>query len=193
MPTEIAQLKYGFGSIIIQYADVFVEGVASLGLISKCVDYNENRWFKFATLWTPFVLQISETNGNIVTAVDEKVGQINEIDTSNKMLRRKLHKDDQLNDILAQHAKDLQKAQNSCTQLHQLNKQLETNLSMSETRLSELQKQYNEVLASAASAESQLKDAIQDVGKHITFVFCFWNFLIFAMGKSVTVSWISRR
>ena len=90
------------------------------------------------------------------------------------MLRRKLQeKDDQLNCILAQHAKDLQKAQNSCTQLHQLNKQLETNLSMSETRLSELQKQYNELLASAGFAESQLKDAIKDVGKHIIFIFCF--------------------
>ena len=108
------------------------------------------------------------------------------------MLRRKLQeKDDQLNCILAQHAKDLQKAQNSCTQLHQLNKQLETNLSMSETRLSELQKQYNELLASAGFAESQLKDAIKDVGKHIIFIFCFWNFLIFAMDKSVTISWIS--
>ena len=168
------------------------------------------------TFSTPFVLQITKSDESVVTEVDEKVEQMNELHNMNKILRRKLReKEEQVNSILAQNAKDLQKAETSCSQLHQLNKQLENNLVMSETRLSELQtdynglaasaasaesqlhqlnkqlecnlsmseiriselqKDYDGLVASAASAESQLKDAQKDVGNHIFFVFCSWNF-----------------
>ncbi|KAI5083236.1 hypothetical protein GOP47_0002979 [Adiantum capillus-veneris] len=86
---------------------------------------------------------------------------MNEEEVTNQTLKRILkEKTLQLNKVLTQHAKELQRMQSSTSQAHELNKQLASNVANSETKLAELQGHYNSLLG---SLENQLNEARKDV------------------------------
>ncbi|MCO5609982.1 hypothetical protein L7F22_064217 [Adiantum nelumboides] len=96
--------------------------------------------------------------------------QMNEEEFTNQTFRRRLkEKTLQLNKALTQHAKELQRMQNSTSQAHELNKQLASNLANSETKLAEVQLQYDSLLG---SLENQLNEASKDVRSKNILSFC---------------------
>ncbi|MCO5578729.1 hypothetical protein L7F22_032574 [Adiantum nelumboides] len=112
--------------------------------------------------------KMPDSKGNDFAKIDELKHaessldkQMNEEEFTNQTLKRRLkEKTLQLNKALTQHAKELQKMQNSTSQAHELNKQLASNLANSETKLAEVQLHYDSLLG---SLENQLNEARKDV------------------------------